>query len=152
VWISFILRYSQSLNLKSVLLDKFEDCVDLWEVMEMTNRFNWVEIRVRDLQRAKDFYGKLFDWKITGDENKDWAYWLIDTGEKPSGGLWRFPKEKPLGVLVYVAVDDIDKTLEEVTRLGGKVVAPKSRENGNAMATIADPDGNVLGLHQSAKK
>jgi len=57
----------------------------------MINRFNWVEIRVRDLEKAKDFYGNLFDWKITSNENKDWAYWLIDTCEKLGGGMWRFP-------------------------------------------------------------
>jgi len=119
---------------------------------KVTNRFNWVEIRVRDLEKAKNFYGNLFDWKISGDKNKDYAYWLIDTGEKPGGGMWRFPKEKPLGVLVYISVDDIDKTLEKVVKLGGKVVVPKSKENGNAMATFADPDGNLFGLHQSAKR
>lgn len=117
-----------------------------------TNRFNWVEIRVRDLERARNFYATLFDWKVSGAENKDWAYWLIDTGEKPSGGMWRFPIDKPLGVLVYIAVDDIEETLKKVVKLGGKVVVPKSKENGNAMATIADPDGNLFGLHQSAKE
>lgn len=60
----------------------------------MTNRFNWVEIRVRDLEKAKNFYGSLFDWKITGDHNKDYAYWLINTGEKLGGGMWRMPKGK----------------------------------------------------------
>lgn len=59
----------------------------------MTNRFNWVEIRVRDLEKAKAFYEGLFSWKINGDENKDYAYWLIDTGEKPGGGMWRFQVE-----------------------------------------------------------
>jgi len=39
-----------------------------------------------------------------------------------------------------------------VVKLGGKVIVPKSKENGNAMATIADLDGNVIGLHQSTKK
>ena len=121
-------------------------------MIETTNRFNWVEIRVRDLEKAKNFYGNLFDWKITGDENKDWAYWLIDTGEKPGGGMWRFPQGKPLGVLVYISVDDIDKTLEGVVKLGGKVIVPKSKENENAMATIVDPDGNLIGFHQSTKK
>jgi len=121
-------------------------------VIETTNRFNWVEIRVRDLEKAKNFYGNLFDWKISGDENKDWAYWLIDTGEKPSGGMWRFPEGKPLGVLVYILVDDIDRTLEKVVKLGGKVVVPKSREGENFIATIADPDGNLFGLYEYGKK
>lgn len=42
--------------------------------------------------------------------------------------MWRFPQGKPLGVLVYVSVDDIDKTLEEVVKLGGKVVVPRALE------------------------
>jgi predicted enzyme related to lactoylglutathione lyase len=118
----------------------------------VVNRFNWVEIRVRDLEKAKRFYEGLFDWKISGKENKDYAYWLIDTGEKPGGGLWRMPKEKPCCVLVYILVDDIDKTLEKVVKLGGKIITPKSKENGNAMATFADPDGNMFGLYEYAKK
>jgi len=117
----------------------------------MPNRFNWVEIRVRDLERAKNFYGSLFDWKISGEKNTDYAYWLIDTGEKPGGGMWRFPEGKPLGVLVYVLVDNIDKALENVVKLGGKVVVPKSKEGENAMATIADPDGNLFGLYEVAQ-
>jgi hypothetical protein len=104
------------------------------------------------LERAKNFYGSLFDWKISGGEDKDWAYWLIDTGEKPKGGIWRMPRGKPTGVLVYILVQDIDETLEKVVKLGGKVVAPKSREGENFMATIADHDGNLFGLYQYGKK
>ncbi|MGQ9506830.1 MAG: VOC family protein [Candidatus Bathycorpusculaceae bacterium] len=109
-------------------------------------------MRVRDLEKAKNFYGNLFDWKISGGENKDWAYWLIDTGEKPGGEMWRMPKEKPIGVLVYILVDKIDKTLEKAVKLGGKIVSPKSREGENFMATIADPAGNLFGLYQYGKK
>lgn len=116
------------------------------------NIFNWVEIRVRDLERSQKFYGSLYDWKITCGENKDFAYWVLSTGEKPGGGLWRMPKEKPVGVYVYILVDDIEKTLEKVVKLGGKMVVPKSKENGNAMATFADPDGNLFGLYEYAKK
>lgn len=94
----------------------------------------------------------MFNWKISGDENKDWAYWLADTGEKPGGGMWRFPEGKPLGVLVYILVDDIDKALEKVVKHEGKVVSPKSREGENFMAMIADPDGNLFGLYQYGKK
>ena len=121
-------------------------------MIESPNRFNWVEIRVRDLDKAKSFYGSLFDWQISGGENKDYAYWLINTGEKPGGGMWRFPEGKSLGVLVYILVDDIDKTLKKIVELGGKVVVPKSKENGNAMATFADPDGNLLALYEYHEK
>jgi len=72
------------------------------------------------LEKAKDFYGNLFGWKINGGENKDWTYWLIDTCEKPSGGMWRFPKGKPLEVLVYISVDNIDGTLKKAIELERK--------------------------------
>jgi predicted enzyme related to lactoylglutathione lyase len=107
---------------------------------------------VRDLDKAKSFYGGLFDWKIASGENKDFAYWQINTGEKPEGGLWRMPKEKPCCVLVYIMVDNINETLEKVIKHGGKVVIPKSKENGNAMATFEDPDGNRFGLYEYARK
>ena len=42
----------------------------------MVNIFNWVEIRVRDLKKAKKFYESLFGWKISGKENKDFAYFI----------------------------------------------------------------------------
>jgi len=61
--------------------------------MWIANKFNWVEIRVRDLEKAKNFYENLFDWKITGDENKDFAYWNIATGEPPGGGCGACPKK-----------------------------------------------------------
>jgi predicted enzyme related to lactoylglutathione lyase len=147
IWLELISPMQHCLS-----VDMFVAICGLGEVIEMANRFNWVEIRVRDLEKARGFYGNLFDWKIKGDENKDWAYWLIDTGEKPDGGMWRFPQGKQLGVLVYISVDDIDQTLKRVVELGGKIVAPKSKEGENAMATIADLDGNLFGLHQSARK
>jgi predicted enzyme related to lactoylglutathione lyase len=107
---------------------------------------------VRDLERAKSFYGSIFDWKITGDKNEDFAYWMVNTGEKPGGGMWRMPKEKPTCVLVYILVDDIDETLEKAVKLGGKVTVPKLEEDGTAMATFADPDGNLFGLYEYTKK
>jgi len=119
---------------------------------EVKNIFHWVEIRTRDLEKAKEFYESLFDWKITGEENKDFSYWIIDTGGFPRGGMWRMPKDKPLGVITYVLVDNIDATLEKVEKLGGKVVLSKRSSNGGAYAVFADPEGNMLGLWEASKK
>jgi hypothetical protein len=116
----------------------------------MANPFNWVEIRTKDLARAKKFYETLFGWKISGKENEDFAYWLVDTGTKPGGGMWRMPKDKPLGVFVYILVKDIDAILKRVEELGGKVISPKSPA-GEPMAFFADPDDNVFGLWEEPK-
>ncbi|MFQ6129087.1 MAG: VOC family protein [Thermoplasmata archaeon] len=118
----------------------------------MANNFNWVEVRTRDLEKARSFYENLFRWKISGKKNEDFAYWHIDTGEKPEGGMWRMPQDKPLGILVYIAVEDIDATLEKVEELGGKVTLPKSPAGNSFRAEFEDPDGNTFGLWQEPKK
>lgn len=112
----------------------------------MTNNFNWVEVRTRDLEKARVFYKTLFGWRITGKKNEDFEYWFINTGEKPLGGIWRMPEDKPLGVYVYILVDDIDAILEKVEELGGKVTLPKSPSGKRFMAFFEDPEGNTFGL------
>jgi len=57
----------------------------------MSNIFTWVEIRTRDLNKSKNFYESLFGWKTTGKENKDFAYWILNTGSKIDSGMWRMP-------------------------------------------------------------
>lgn len=120
----------------------------------MANSFNWIEIRTRDLEKAKKFYESLFGWQISGKENKDMAYWQIDTGEKPGGGMWRMPVNKPLGIFVYILVDDIETTLKKVEELGGKVTIPppKHGPDDSFSAFFTDPDGNIFGLWQEPIK
>jgi hypothetical protein len=62
------------------------------------------------------------------------------------------PKDKPLGVITYVLVDNIEATLEKVEKLGGKVVLPKRSSDGGAYAVFADPEENMLGLWETSKK
>lgn len=62
----------------------------------------------------------------------------------PNGG----PQATPSPV-AYWHVDDIVAKLAEVTAAGGVVrEEPKNVGGGRLVATVADPDGNVLGVLQ----
>ncbi len=61
------------------------------------------------------------------------------------------PKDKPLGVHVYILVDDIDAVLEKVEGLGGKATLPKGPSGKCFMAFFEDPEGNVFGLWEEPK-
>ena len=50
------------------------------------------------------------------------------------------------GVLPYIYVEGIDKTLDEVTKQGGEVVLPPYREGDLWVATFRDPAGNSVEL------
>jgi predicted enzyme related to lactoylglutathione lyase len=95
----------------------------------------------------------LFGWRITEKETAEgFDVWLFDTGGEPRiqnlrrGGIWSRPDDEPLGVVVYIVVDDIAAILKKVTELGGKVVAPKTPQGSAYRAYFTDPSGNMLGL------
>jgi len=121
----------------------------------MPNTFDWIEIRTGDVEETARFYEGLFGWKVTEKETADgFDVWIFDTGGEPRvqnlrrGGIWLRPKGEPLGVVVYVVVDDIEATLRRVTELGGKAVTPKAPLGGGYGAHFADPSGNLFGLYE----
>ena len=124
----------------------------------MPNTFDWIEIRTHNIEETAHFYASLFGWKITQKETAgEFDVWLFDTGGEPRvqnlrrGGIWLRPKSEPLGVVVYIVVDDIDATLKRVTELGGKVTIPKVPLGAGYGAYFTDPNENLLGLYEDGK-
>ncbi len=133
----------------------YQSCCTEAELLapDMPNTFDWIEIQTQEIERAARFYEGLFGWRVTKKDAADGSeVWIFDTGGKPRlrnlrrGGLWSRPMGKPLGVVVYVLVDDIDGTLRKAIELGGKVVTPKTPQGPGFRACFSDPSGNVLGL------
>jgi predicted enzyme related to lactoylglutathione lyase len=117
------------------------------------------EIPFDDKARASKFYSETFGWKLT--DIPEMSYVLahtaaVDENQMPkepgaiNGGLFQRPKEAPNPVL-YVAVSSIDEALKKIQAAGGKVVTPNTPIPGmGAYARVADTEGNVIGLFQSA--
>ena len=119
----------------------------------MVNTFDWVEIATRNVAEAASFYERLFGWKAIQKETAEgFDVWIFDTGGEPRlenlrrGGIWERPAGDPLGVVVYVVVEDIEAVLHRVTALGGKVLTGKTPRGPAYRACFADPSGNRLGL------
>jgi uncharacterized protein len=124
----------------------------------MPNTFDWIEIRTHRIEETAHFYESLLGWKITEKETAGgFAVWLFDTGDEPRlqnlrrGGIWLRPQGEPLGVVVYIVVDDIEATLKRVTELGGKVAVPKAPLGAGYGAYFTDPNDNLLGLYEEKK-
>jgi len=119
----------------------------------MANTFGWIEIKTRDIEKTANFYENLFGWRVIEKDTADgFDVWIFDTGGEPRvqnlrrGGIWLRPSGEPLGIVVYVEVDDIETILKKVRELGGKVVTPKTPQGPNFRATFTDPSGNILAL------
>lgn len=116
------------------------------------------DLAADDVERAKDFYSKLFDWKIEKLPSPPGApeYWLIETKDlkgKPGVGGGMAKREKPDQKIVnFVEVESIDGSLKQVERLGGKIVEPKWAIPGMGyIATCLDTEGNQFGLLEGDK-
>ncbi len=118
----------------------------------MGNPLCHFELMTNDTDKAKAFYGAVFDWKF--DDQTMPGYTLIETGQDPSGGVFPKPDEAPHPCLnVYFTVSDIDATLAKVSEHGGKTLVPKTAiPNVGNFAMFIDPEEIVVGLLQPNKR
>lgn len=111
----------------------------------------YVEIPATDIQRSADFYQKSFGWEIR--KRGDGAI-AFDDGVGQVSGTWvlgRPPMTTP-GLMIYIMVDSVEKTIESVAANGGEIVQPIGADAPEITARFKDPAGNVLGLYQEPSR
>src|SRR5262245_42455929 len=106
----------------------------------------YVEIPANNIETSSKFYHDVFDWQIRQRGDGATAF---DDGVEVSGAwvLGRKPMTD-VGLMVYIMVDDIKKTIESVIAHGGKIVQPLGGDAPELTARFSDPFGNILGLYQ----
>lgn len=111
--------------------------------------FGLVEIRTRDMARARAFYEAAFGWAAT--PVGDGGYAFMDTGKQPLAALYEIGSgDAPVGVTPYLLAPEIDRVLDDVTKLGGEVIAPKGEWGSIGWwANTSDPWGNEIALLQT---
>ncbi|MCC7294102.1 MAG: VOC family protein [Phycisphaerales bacterium] len=116
----------------------------------MPNPLCHFEFMTGDVQKCREFYGKVFDW--TFDDQAMPGYTLIHTGADPGGGLMSRPAVAPMACLtVYFSVADMEQTIRKVKEGGGRIlVEPTDIPHVGTYAIIADPEQVVVGLLKPA--
>jgi uncharacterized protein len=126
-----------------------------------TGEVSWNELVTKDTKGAAGFYGKLFGWQSTpftpqGVQPGAQPYNLfkLDPNSMGVGGMMQVPDPKmPSQWIPYVAVDDIDASLAQATKLGAKTLVPvMSIGEVGRIAVIQDPQGATIGLHECPKE
>jgi uncharacterized protein len=111
----------------------------------------YIEMPATDIRRSAEFYRRIFGWNIR--QRGDGATAFDDAVGEVSGAwvLGRPPSPAP-GLLVYVMVDSVAKTVEAVVANGGDIVQPIGADAPEITARFRDPAGNVIGLYQEPDK
>ena len=115
----------------------------------MTNGIGWFQIGVPDMAAAQRFYGDLFGWTFTKDDDPNLQYHIVQTPAAGSiqGGIWETGGETSNHAMFCIMVDDVAETVRRAEAAGGKVVVPPATTaNGLVFADVVDPDGNRFGV------
>ena len=108
----------------------------------------WFEIPADNVDRAKEFYTKLFGWKIKKFPGSK-EYWHIDTGggdDTPDGGMME--RQHPEhSITNYISVPSVDEGAAKVEKLGGTICMGKTAVPGMGYFVVcADTEENMFAL------
>ena len=117
---------------------------------------SWVDLQTTDQSAAKQFYTSLLGWSYDDDPMPDGGgvYAMARLKGETVAAIAPMPLGAPDGMPpmwnTYIAVDDVDATIDKVAPAGGQVLMPAT-DIGEAgrMAFVADPTGAAVGLWQA---
>ena len=115
----------------------------------MATNFGHIELITHDLDKARDFYQKLFGWKVR--DLPDIPYSLFNENLVPTGGMMKGAQPGSESLWIpYIVTDDISGVTEKARSLGATI----HREVMVAgqygwLSVINDPTGATFGLWQS---
>lgn len=113
----------------------------------------WRDLTVPDADAVRDFYSQVVGWKSTAlsmGEYDDFCMNLPGAGETVAGICHARGSNAnlPPQWLIYITVDNLDKSIERCRELGGDVLdGPRSLGEGT-FCVIRDPAGAVAALYQ----
>ncbi len=115
------------------------------------NKWISTELWTKDVEQAVNFYQKMIQYQthlVQLDDSTTYTLLIRDGYRR--GGVVKIPWDdiKPEWI-PYIAVEDIEITIEKVKELGGEILLePELESLEGKVAIIADPTGAVLGIQQ----
>lgn len=107
---------------------------------------NYIEFGVRDIARAKAFYGQVFGWTFT---DYGPGYCEFDDG-RMKGGFDASTTPRPGGPLVVLYGKDLTSLSRAIKAAGGKITKPVFDFPGGKRFHFTDPDGSELAVWSEA--
>jgi len=117
-------------------------------------QIGWIDLTVEDAPRLRDFYRDVAGWEAEGLSMGDYEDFVMKAGDAAVAGVCHARGTnagQPAGWMIYIVVEDLDRSLEACVERGGKVRVPVRTMGGQGrFAVIEDPAGSVCALYESA--
>src|SRR6266480_3523228 len=148
----------------------------------VANKPTWVDLSTTDASAAREFYSKVFGWKIEVDPDPQYGgYGMAEADGKRAAGIgpkmspdaptaWSIyiatddidglakemqamvPPQVPSYWLVYFTVADVDKSFKTATQAGARELVAPMEFPGGRFAILTDPQGASFGLLKMAPR
>ena len=115
------------------------------------NTYAWAELNTRGIDKARDFYKKVFGWgsKISpmGNNMPDYTEFQVD-GNSIVGGMEMTmqPANVPPYWMLYFGSTDVDASTKKAKDLGANVLVEPQEFPGGRFSIAMDPQGAVFGI------
>ena len=118
----------------------------------------WTDLTVSNAEEVRDFYSAVVGWKsspVKMGDYSDFSMNLPASGDPVAGVCHARGTNAnlPSQWLLYIVVEDVEKSAARCEELGGKVVAaPKGMGSQGRYCVIQDPAGAVAALYEPARE
>jgi len=114
----------------------------------------WAELLTKDMKAAETFYKNVVGWAVAPFEGSPEPYdMFMRSKEEAVGGVMPIPKGMnfPPHWTFYVAVPNLDNTIPQIERLGGKGLSEViTVPNVGRMRVMTDPQGAMFSIIEPA--
>lgn len=123
-----------------------------------TGAIGWADLTVEDAELVRDFYAQVVGWKPAGVDMGDYSDYNMSSPETgvPIAGVCHASgpnADLPPVWLIYVNVENLDRSIEQCKVLGGEILAgPRSMGSAGRYCIIKDPAGAAVGLVEQSEK
>ena len=118
---------------------------------------SWRDLTVANAEQLRDFYQSVVGWESQGVSMggyDDYCMIAPATGETVAGICHArgVNTDVPAQWLVYIIVEDVDRSAAKCVELGGHVIAGPRPMSGGRFCVIRDPAGAVCALYRPSTK
>jgi uncharacterized protein len=115
-----------------------------------TGTIVWHDLTIDNADKVRDFYSKVAGWKADPVEMGGYSdYSMLDPdGQGTAGICWRRGPNAnlPPQWLIYITVEDVQKSADAALQSGGKVIEGPRKMGGQDFCVLQDPAGAYIAL------
>ncbi|MFT6971394.1 MAG: putative enzyme related to lactoylglutathione lyase [Roseivirga sp.] len=112
----------------------------------------WIDLTVPDAVELKDFYADVTGWQPEPLSMGDYDDFVMSADGEAKAGVCHKKGQNsdiPSQWMIYINVEDLDKSMAACTSRGGKIISPiKGMGNMGRYCFIEDPAGAVCALFE----